>query len=117
MTNAEAFSIRLNEDSVSEDKIRKLFSFYNIDPDAEWVMSKSNPINSTFYKLLIERKIAIANVKSISEGGFSITYENSPQWLQEAIRELAYESGCSVLINKYAAVNNSIRDISNLLDR
>lgn len=117
MTNLEAFKVKLDDVNVQDASVSALLTFYNIDPSAEFVISKTNPINCDFYRLLIERKLSISNVRSMSEGGFSITYNNVPDYLKQLASSLAYESGCSSLISKYGSYGATIKDISGMLDR
>ena len=117
MTNLEAFKSLLDDPSVTDTQITAMLGFYNIDANAEF--DRNNP-SCDFYRLLIEKKIKSLGlgVKSESEGGYSITYDNGSEWAKALISGWAYDSKCSSLIEKYGGTGKpAITDISALLDR
>lgn len=117
MTNLEAFKSLLDEPSVTDTQITAMLGFYNIGASAEF--DKNNP-SCDFYRLLIEKKIKSLGlgIRSESEGGYSITYDNGSEWAKALISGWAYDSKCSSLIEKYGGTGKpAITDISALLDR
>ena len=117
MTNIEAFKFLLDEPGITDTQITEMLGFYDIDPSAVW--DKSAP-NCDFYRLLIEKKIKSLGlgVRSESEGGYSITYDNGSEWAKALISGWAYDSKCSSLIGLYGGTGKpAITDISALLDR
>lgn len=119
MTNLEAFRVLLDNPSVSDARITAVLEVAGIDPNGTWVKSKDNPINCSFYDALISEILKSANantgIKSISEGGMSVTYDSASPYLKSRIEALANDSGCSSLIDKYTT--NKIKDVSHLLYR
>lgn len=117
MTNIEAFKFLLDEPGITDTQITEMLGFYDINPSGLW--DKSVP-NCDFYRLLIERKIKSLGlgVRSESEGGYSIVYDSTSDWVKNLISGWAYDSKCSSLIEKYGGTGKpAITDISALLDR
>ena len=113
MTVLEAYKARTGS-TLSDEAITGLLVSFGLNPSDEWVYSESNPINCAFYGLLIRDKMNKAKVKSESEGGYSVSFNSD--MLNQELYDLALESGCSSLIDKYST-ESSITDISDLLNR
>lgn len=118
MTIIEAFNIKISqvsEISVPANITEGLLMFEGLDPNAEW-----NPNNGTskcsLYKVILTElsKDIYKGVKSVSEGGYSISYDFEGK--KKCLSDLAEESGCGSLIERYNT-NASITDISDLLNR
>ncbi|WP_018629191.1 DUF6706 family protein [Niabella aurantiaca] len=120
MTNLEAFKVLLDDSAIPDQRISDILNVSGIDPNGSWVKSKSNPINCAFYDALINQVLKSANantgIRSISEGGMSISYDSASPYLKARINGLVSDSGCSSLIDRYS-MRPKIRDISHLLYR
>ncbi|MCF3107321.1 hypothetical protein LL912_00880 [Niabella sp. CC-SYL272] len=119
MTNLEAFKGLLDEPAIPDTRIQGVLIVRGIDPNAEWSMSPTNPINCRFYGALIIEKMRATNgangLKSISEGGMSVSYDSASPYLKGLIDGWISDSNCSSLKDQYTA--NKISDVSYLLDR
>lgn len=116
MTIKEALIFKLDDsiEAIDPATVDSTLAFYGLDPDATWVRSKDNPDNCLFYEILIQKKLEANGIKAMSEGGFSVTYA-SDRKVQEIIN-LAHESGCLSLIEKYGNLGKpTIKDISYFL--
>lgn len=98
MTLKEAFVFKSGS-SVSETDAATVLEFAGLNPDAEW-----NPNDAAakckFYDALLGY-LAQDNVgvSSVSEGGYSISYDKESKG--KHLYRLAQESGCQSLIDKY----------------
>lgn len=99
MTVKQAF-IYKTKSEVSDSEASLALSFVGLNPESDF-QSLSSSEKCKFYTAVISH-VSQDNVgvKSISEGGYSISYDLDLK--KNFLKELADESGCSNLINKYS---------------
>jgi len=118
MTNLEAVRAIISDTSVNDASITANLELHGISPTAPWDASMSNPDRCKIYDIAIKLGLqsrGVGGIRSISEGGYSITYDDADKTVKNWALSKAKESGCSSLISEYTP--NKIRDISYLLNR
>lgn len=95
MTNKEAF---IYKSGASEQEAINALNFVGIDPDGTWDASADN---CKFYSSLIDNVLKGGGVEAISQGDYSVRYTKGDA--KNYAYELAKESGCKELIDKYNA--------------
>jgi hypothetical protein len=101
MTILEAYKFKVGNDVSDADAIAAL-QFVGLDPDATWD-ANDNSTKCTFYGAVLNALSANnMGIKQESEGGYSITYDSAMKG--KYLENLANESGCQELMDKYSTV-------------
>lgn len=103
MTIFEAFKIK-SGGILSDEDTTALMSFYGLNHSDEWNVNNTD-MKCAFYRFLITQIDTNSNnsgVSSISEGGYSISFDKDEK--AKKLYNLALESGCSSLIKEYSVL-------------
>ena len=97
MTLLEAFELK---SGIADEKATALLEFEGLNPADEWD-TDNQTLKCAFYKILLGElsRNESVGIKSISEGGYKIEYDKNDK--AKGLYDLALESGCSSLIDKY----------------
>lgn len=98
MTNVEAISAIIgNRVEIDYISLRSVLSLNGFDPDGEYQVSDKCAIYGLALPIIAGD--ASAGITSISEGGYSVTYDKAGK--STILYQLALQSGCNDLIGKY----------------
>lgn len=110
MTNLEALRSMLSDTELTDSQLSNMLVLKGIVPGDLWVYSTTNPINCNFYAIVIAQMQSDRNigVKSESEGGYSKTYDVDSKAFNQLLANIAEDSGCQKLIDRYLTKNKFV---------
>jgi hypothetical protein len=94
----------------SDTQLSNALALKGIDGSATWVYSSLNPINCDFYAIVITQLQGDRNIgiKAESEGGYSKTYDVDSKAFTQMLSNIAQDSGCQKLIDRYSTKNKVV---------